>query len=183
MDFFDFSCPYCQQELSISTELKGKFFKCPNCGKEILMEFQNKVQFPTENKEKRKQNAESEKPDFIYEEIKQLKTEATRQNEFSNMLLKELKRTNRTLNLFILFSVFIMIVILALVHYNFRDIHNDIKRFSDTPTDHKIISYTWENFYEMEAEVKKALNSGYSPAGFMCNNSIKGGFFLFVRRK
>ena len=105
MDFFDFSCPYCQQELSISTELKGKFFKCPNCGKEILMEFQKKVQFPTENKEKRKQNAESEKPDFIYEGIKQLKTEATRQNEFSNMLLKELRRTNRALSLFILFSV------------------------------------------------------------------------------
>lgn len=46
----------------------------------------------------------------------------------------------------------------------------------------KIINYTWEYQYTMDAEFKEALDAGYEPVGYVCQNSIKGGFFLFVKR-
>ena len=35
----------------------------------------------------------------------------------------------------------------------------------------------------MEREFEKAIDEGYEPAGYVCQNSIKGGFFLFVKRE
>lgn len=48
--------------------------------------------------------------------------------------------------------------------------------------DCKLISYTWEYPSLMENEFRAAILDGYEPAGYVCQNSIKGGFFLLVKR-
>ena len=47
---------------------------------------------------------------------------------------------------------------------------------------YKLINYTWDYPALMESEFRDALNAGYEPVGYVCQNSIKGGFFLFVKR-
>ncbi len=47
---------------------------------------------------------------------------------------------------------------------------------------YKIINYTWEYSYSMDSEFKEAIEAGYEPVGYICQNGIKGGFFLFVKR-
>ena len=49
-------------------------------------------------------------------------------------------------------------------------------------TGYKIINYTWEYSALMEREFREALSAGFEPAGYLCQNSIKGGMFLFVKR-
>ncbi len=48
--------------------------------------------------------------------------------------------------------------------------------------DYKLINYTWEYPSLMESEFRTAITAGYEPAGYVCQNSLKGGFFLFVKR-
>ena len=48
--------------------------------------------------------------------------------------------------------------------------------------EYKIIDYTWEYPASMNIEFKQALAAGFEPAGYVCQNSIKGGMFLFVKR-
>lgn len=48
---------------------------------------------------------------------------------------------------------------------------------------YKIINYTWEYSYSMEAEFRNAIKEGYEPVGYVCQNSLKGGFFLFIKRE
>ena len=61
------------------------------------------------------------------------------------------------------------------------DVDNKLGK-SNRIVDCKIINYTWEYSYSMEKEFKDAIAAGYEPVGYLCQNSIKGGFFLFVKR-
>lgn len=70
---------------------------------------------------------------------------------------------------------------------NQRSIAKDISTLAGNTsykpvTAYKIINYTWEYSSLMESEFRKALDAGFEPAGYLCQNSIKGGMFLFVKR-
>ena len=48
---------------------------------------------------------------------------------------------------------------------------------------YKLIDYTWEYQSLMDLQFKNAIKEGYEPVGYVCQNSIKGGFFLFIKRE
>jgi len=54
---------------------------------------------------------------------------------------------------------------------------------SNPITGYKLVDYTWEYPSLMEMEFRNAIDEGYEPAGLISLNSLKGGIFLFVKRK
>ena len=61
------------------------------------------------------------------------------------------------------------------------DVDNKLGK-SNRIVGYKLIDYTWEYSALMENEFRTAIEAGYEPVGYVCQNSIKGGFFLFVKR-
>lgn len=186
MKYFDFSCPFCQQQFSIASELEGEFFKCPTCGQDFVIE-STETRSASAKRTEIEQNINSH-PETVSVQIEQLKLEIARQAEFANTAVRELKNINRLLSwLFGLLIVIILFIHFITVPAFLQNIGDHLNKLADNIpgqiTDNRIISYTWEEFGEMESKVRNALDAGYEPAGFMCNNSLKGGLFLFVKRK
>jgi hypothetical protein len=101
-------------------------------------------------------------------------------------------QTNRPINVFIqLFMVAIVCLLVVMVSQmnkmndKLGSMSHELESMSHKSNPiigYKIINYTWEYQYTMEAEFKETLEAGYEPVGYVCQNSLKGGFFLFVKR-
>ncbi|MBO5822749.1 MAG: hypothetical protein J6R86_07040 [Lentisphaeria bacterium] len=195
MKYFDFSCPFCQQKFSAASELEGESFKCPTCERNFVIKSTKEsrdcgvdVKKSCMNNADVKNNADSLVAETMSEQINQLKTEIILQAEFSNTTVHELKKINRLLTCFFGLSIVITLFILFIQVPAFQrniehQVNNLAKNIPGQITDKRIISYTWEEYGEMKDKVRNALEDGYEPAGFMCNNRLKGGLFLFVKRK
>ena len=90
--------------------------------------------------------------------------------------------SNKTSNLLTNVLLIIVIVLLSVFCLQLFKIDEKISYKSNPIIGYKMINYTWEEPYEMQKEFKNALDEGYEPVGYVCQNSIKGGFFLFVNR-
>ena len=90
--------------------------------------------------------------------------------------------SNHTSNLLTNVLLFIVIVFLSILSLQILTINESLSYKPNPILGYKMISYTWEEPHEMQKEFKNALDEGYEPVGYVCQNSIKGGFFLFVKR-
>ena len=90
--------------------------------------------------------------------------------------------SNQRSNLLTNILLIIVIVFLSVFSLQLFKINKILSYKSNPILGYKIINYTWEKPYDMQTEFKNAFDEGYEPVGYVCQNSIKGGFFLFVKR-
>lgn len=82
--------------------------------------------------------------------------------------------------------VIVMAILMGIMCLLMMNINSKLEALSpkDNPiVETKLINYTWDMPYTMENEFSTAVREGFEPAGYVCQNSIKGGFFLFVKRR
>lgn len=135
MKYFNFSCPFCQQQFSIASELDGEFFKCPTCSKNFIMDSGKENFHPagiasnsSVNRADAKNNMDSFIAATVAEQIKQLKTEIASQTK----ILKTMENRADTLNamftgFFVLWSLVAIVGTLTIV-INFSDINDSLNK-------------------------------------------------------
>ena len=135
MKYFNFSCPFCQQQFSIASELDGEFFKCPTCSKNFIMDSGKENFHPagiasnsSVNRADAKNNMDSFIAETVAEQIKQLKTEIASQTK----ILKTMENRADTLNamftgFFVLWSLVAIVGTLTIV-INFSDINDSLNK-------------------------------------------------------
>ena len=166
-------CPYCNQNYVMEQLQEGFQVQCSKCGKAFTVT----SKLLNTNLPMQAQSSAKTQPN---EDI------ASSRKSSSNTFIKVL-----------FFLITVLLFILGLLITRLTNIaEQHLRQTSEINTklealslksnpiiSYKLINYTWEYQYSMEDEFKKALDAGYEPVGYVCQNSIKGGFFLFVKRK
>ena len=158
MRFFECKCSFCKQDFAVSLEFEGELLWCPQCGKLFLM----------------KQRDESRDSAMIPELVKHVE----RQHAVSDNTAAEKKMLQMLSDVSILLRWIVFFLVLVMVLLVISCVITTPRQIKE----HKIVCYSWENSSEMEEKIKNALEEGFEPAGFLCPNGIRGGFYLFVKR-
>ena len=117
MKYFDFSCPFCQQQFSIASELEGESFKCPTCERNfVIKSIEENFDLYNSRKHSYVNNAipsiDTSTTKAVIEEIKQLKSEITRQTK----ICQDIEESAQSLNT--MFSWFFFLwSLLAIIGY------------------------------------------------------------------
>lgn len=194
-------CPHCQSSLDTPVSLEGKEVQCPICKKNFTVIFQEES---VEENPPMDSPQEKDQAQFFFRHSEQSDYSPQKQNPLK---IVEKKKTNHPfakrilllwitggcaclliiMNILMGFSLFVQQENVNKLEKRLQGLAKDINELASNTsykpvTEYKIINYTWEYSALMESEFKNALAAGFEPAGYLCQNSIKGGMFLFVKR-
>ena len=200
-------CPTCGGQFSVDSSMAMQNVRCPHCGESIYLEG-----FETEPQEARDGGTDGQEiGDDAPQSDMTSSPEVQPHNERSKPSVKMLSLLGKVsvahCTLASLIAIIAMLTVFCvqlsrlcaqmsnqMSNLNDRlvdvqhllDSQNDkldtISRRSNSIVGYKLINYTWEYSALMEMEFRNAIEEGYEPVGYVCQNSLKGGFFLFVKR-
>ena len=203
-------CPFCGAKGELDEFQEGAKVNCPSCGKDFVLDvfsvFQgDETSSPSASKNLK--NDASDKPDSQTKAVEsippkdgQTMTESNDGKEkaapvstsMSGNASAEIKPLQALVILMIIMMGFMCLLMMNInsklnaLSPIMMNINSKLDALSpkDNPIiSTKLIDYTWEYPTLMKAEFDDAVQAGYEPAGYVCQNSIKGGFFLFIKRK
>lgn len=189
-------CPFCGAKGELDEFQEGAKVKCPSCGENFVLDRFSICQEDESTQSPASQELEkdaSAEPDSHPKAIEtpapkgeQPKAESKDDKENAAPVAVPISG-NAAAEIKLLKSlVIVMAILMGIMCLLMMNINSKLEALSpkDNPiVETKLINYTWDMPYTMESEFSTAVREGFEPAGYVCQNGIRGGFFLFVKRR
>lgn len=188
-------CPFCGLKAELDDFVEGAQVECPQCkrvftlGMSVMDSEQASSSEDIKSVQENKSIDANEKAEAVEktEEKKQKESSEGEKDDNALVHISEIASSSTTSEIKILkVLLIVMVIIMGIMCILMMNMNAKLDAMSpkDNPiTDCRLINYTWEYPALMQGEFDDAIRAGYEPAGYVCQNSIKGGFFLFVKRK
>lgn len=190
------TCPFCGAKGELDEFQEGAKVNCPSCGKDFVLdgsvvskEDEVSRSFPSKDLKKdasTEPDPQTKAAENIPPKDEQPKTESKDSKENTAHVSISMPGTPVTEVKLLTSLMILMVIMMGIMCLLMMNINSKLDALSpkDNPIiSTKLIDYTWEYPALMKGEFDKAIGDGYEPAGYVCQNSIKGGFFLFVKRR